>query len=281
MAAMGDGLGDATAILALRIDSDDRLQNTSRCLRYVLSNFGGIRVIILEDGAKPRVGEILTERDVAPHKERVSYSFVEEHSKIFHRTKRLNQCLKKVETPIAIIHDVDVILPVASMLEARRMIAEDGYGAVTPFSNPPGCTDVPQKDADALATNSTSHERLVKVCRNHVAGNGFSLFVATKAYADRGGENEDFVSYGPEDDARLYSHTRLGLKYGRVKGRVFHMEHQRGMNSSPSNPMFSHNVRVFQRIEDMDLPQLERHFEKRKVVLDRSPLEAGTAIGSG
>jgi hypothetical protein len=167
------------------------------------------------------------------------------------------------------------------MLEAQRMIAEGGYDAVTPFSNPPGCTDVPQRDADALAADSTSHERQVRVCRNHVAGNGFSLFVATKAYADRGGENEDFVSYGPEDDARIYSHTRLGLKYGRVKGRVFHMEHQRGMNSCPSNPMFSHNMRVFQRIKDMDLTQLERHFEKRRVVLDCSPPEARTAIGSG
>jgi hypothetical protein len=73
MAEMGDGLRDATAILALRIDSEDMLRNTSRCLRYLLSNFEGIRVIILEDGAKPRVGEILEERDVAMHKDRISY----------------------------------------------------------------------------------------------------------------------------------------------------------------------------------------------------------------
>lgn len=246
----------------------DRLQNTYRCLEYLLSNFGRLRVIIVEDGVRPQVDQVLRDESMLAYKDRVTYSFVEDHSRTFHRTKRLNECLKKVQTPITIIHDVDVILPLSSMVEAQRMIAEGGYGAVTPFSNPPGCTDVPQKDAGSLVSDVTSHEKLAKSCRNHFAGNGFSLFVATKQYAERGGENEDFVSYGPEDDARLYVHTRLGLRYGRVKGRVFHMEHQRGMNSSPSNPMFAENVRVFQRIKAMSRSQLREHFEKRKIELD-------------
>ena len=112
---------------------------------------------------------------MAAYGDRVRYSFVEEHSKIFHRTKRLNECLKQVETPVTIIHDVDVILPVASMLEAQRMIMEEGYGAVAPFTNPPGCTDVPQKDADLLVSDVSTHERLAVIHRTHFAGNGFSL----------------------------------------------------------------------------------------------------------
>ena len=78
------------------------------------------------------------------------------------------------------------------------------------------------------------------------------------------------MSYGPEDDARLYSHTRLGLKYGRVRGRVFHMEHQRGLNSSPSNPLFASNVRAFQRIKAMDRTQLSEHFMRRRILLDHA-----------
>ena len=151
------------------------------------------------------------------------YSFVEEHSKIFHRTKRLNECLKQVETPVTIIHDVDVILPVASMLKRTH----DNGGRLRcgdALHEPSWLHGRPSEDADLLVSDVSTHERLAVVHRTHFAGNGFSLFVATKRYADGGGENEDFVSYGPEDDARLYSHTRLGLKYGRVRGRVFAMD---------------------------------------------------------
>jgi hypothetical protein len=267
---MDDALRHSTAILAIRIDSEDRLRNTRRCLVYLLSRFAGLRIIVREDGVAARVRELLRSPEVAAYGDRVRYFFVEEHSKIFHRTKRLNECLKQVETPVMIIHDVDVILPVASMLEAQRIIMEEGYGAVTPFTNPPGCTDVAQKDADLLVSDVSTHEKLAVIYRTHFAGNGFSLFVATKRYADGGGENEDFVSYGPKDDARLYSHTRLGLRYGRVRGRVFHMEHQRGVNSSPSNPLFASNVRAFQRIKAMDRTQLSEHFMRRRIPLDHA-----------
>lgn len=275
---MAGTLEHCTAILALRIDSTDRLRNAERCLTYLLTRFEGLRLIIREDGKKPQVEALLTKDEIRKHGSRVRYSFAEDHSPIFHRTKRLNECLRQVETPITIIHDIDVILPVESMIEAQRMILEEGFSVVTPFTNPPGCTDVPQKYADWMLSDSSSWEKLVKACRNHFAGNGFSLFVATKQYADRGGENEDFVSYGPEDDARLYSHTRLGMRYGRVQGRVFHMEHVRGANSSPLNPMFSRNVGVFNTMKLMTRDQLAEHFGGRRIELDHTVADIQTSL---
>lgn len=125
------------------------------------------------------------------------------------------------------------------------------------------------------------------------AGTGFAIFMNTQSYVLLGGENEDFISWGLEDQERTYKLSRLGYTlsplyndhlYELIDGHtrqetsvqcqiipmfdsnfrgVYHLEHKRDINSSSLNPHFQHNEQLYNKIRDMSVPQL-RHYYKQK-----------------
>jgi len=78
-----------------------------------------------------------------------------------------------------------------------------------------------------------------------------------------GGENEDFLAYGPEDNERYFRFTTLGYNSGVIDGKVFHLEHFRGDNSSPSNPHFNHNHKLYESLKTMSVSELKDYYAKK------------------
>ena len=65
-----------------------------------------------------------------------------------------------------------------------------------------------------------------------------TLINRTSSYKKMYGENENFVSWGPEDVERYVRAVKMGLKVARVPSYIFHLEHPRGSDSSKENPQF-------------------------------------------
>ena len=60
-------------------------------------------------------------------------------------------------------------------------------------------------------------------------GGGF--FADRKAYLDSGIENEFFYGWGKEDGERVNRWDTLGYTFKRVEGYMYHLSHDRGVNS--------------------------------------------------
>ena len=261
-------MNESTALFALYIESTDRLANATRTLKFLLQNLQGIRVIVVEVG-RPKL-TALVQRLNENYNGRIDYEYIADENPIFHRTKYLNVGLRKVQTKVVIIHDIDCILPVEAYEEAERMILGGEFQIVSPFSNPPGVYYVPQDMADELL-DLTKHDSVLKTCRRGFAGNGFVIFFDSEAYARNGGEDESFFSWTCEDDSRLHCNRKMGLTYGRVQGHVFHCEHFRGVNSSKENPYWKAGELHFRYLYGLDEEQTKQYFAPKRIELTAKP----------
>lgn len=61
---------------------------------------------------------------------------------------------------------------------------------------------------------------------------GGAFLVNVELYRVCGWENEHFPGWGPEDFEREHRLDILGHKPSRVRGKIYHLSHPRGINSS-------------------------------------------------
>ena len=73
-------------------------------------------------------------------------------------------------------------------------------------------------------------------------------------------ENENFVSYGYEDNERPVRFEKLGYKVGRVDDLIYHMEHTRTMNSWFTNPHINNNKNLYETLKDMTSEELKEYY---------------------
>ena len=118
---------DVTFIIALTIDTYDRLDNINITVRYLLKNLI-TNIIIIESGHKSYKDEFKFDLN------NVNYYFLKDNTEIFYRSKLFNFALKHVNTPITVLYDADIILPLNSYLTARHKIINECYDLFLPFS---------------------------------------------------------------------------------------------------------------------------------------------------
>jgi len=238
-------LKNTTFIIPLRIDSEDRLVNMKIQLKYLTGNFD-TNIVLIEEGKKSYFNELqLNSRE----REMVDYEFVENDNIIFHRTKVLNQCLKKVKTDVVCITDIDALIQINSYIESEMNILLKNADIIQPFSNkPPYCMCYYIEQKDKYKVNIKNIADIMFSCKTHPAGNGFLIFVRTTEYIRMGAENEEFVSWAPEDNERYLRAKYHGLKYIRLDYPVFHLEHERNEYCSKEHSEYEKNWDLFVRL---------------------------------
>lgn len=235
-------LKDVTFVIPISYDHPDRFENLSLVTEMLKENFDANFVFIEQGGRK--FGSF------------TPWRFFD--GKYFHRTKMLNDCFRDATTPYAANYDSDVVLPPAQVVEAVHRL-RNGSDIVYPYSG----------DFWHL-TRSISYERLKK-CRDAgiFAGMSFrktehsrggAIFLNIKRFFCAGGENENFISHGPEDQERWARFTKFGLIVDFVKGCILHIEHWRGKNShSMQHSHGQQNQDEFQKILAMTKEELTEY----------------------
>jgi len=69
-------------------------------------------------------------------------------------------------------------------------------------------------------------------------------------------ENENFKSWGFEDNERVVRFDKLGLKYCRLEGCLYHLKHPKFNDSSKSNPYYQHNKEELEKISNMSKEEI-------------------------
>lgn len=224
-------LRDFTFLIPLRIDSVNRLENTLVTIEYILSNFE-TQISVLEASERNTglLNRMLTKE--------VNYVFIEDMDTIFHRTRYINQLVKSVDTDYIIVWDTDIIIPINQLMKSVDLMRKRALDFVTPFKDKFLETSeilrelfIQSRDIGVLEMHQGKMKALYNP--NPVGG---AFLAHRQTYIEAGMENEKFYGWGREDGDRMNRWKILGHKHQHIEGVIFHLTHERGVNSTFHSP---------------------------------------------
>ena len=255
-------LSEATFIIPIRIESQDRLRNVITTTAFLIDNFD-TKIIIKEVDS-----ESIFIRDVVPVlKEfydvntRIFHIFEKSNEPLFHRQKVLNEMIVEAKTEIVVNYDCDVLLPLDSYHEAYQSILHHTHDVIYPYGQ--GMYQYQVRATDEIVSDflQTGNYNILNRHSNlHTSDFGWVQFFNRQVYIGGGMENENFKAYAPEDKERFYRFTTLDYNVGRINDFVYHLEHIRGENSWFSNPYMESNLREWEKIQSMNKKQLLEYY---------------------
>jgi len=302
---------NVTFIIPIFVDSEDRLFNLTFLLKYLNSNFITNIKILEATKTDSKILNIISEYDNIDHR----IEFLKENGQM-HRSKYLNIMLSNTETEFVINQDVDVLIPINSYIESINKLEKEGYDLIYPFFKGlsqkmvfigpmKGDLASSEKEKAAYRDNrgwffnfmkdhrydlkkiekisipfNNQNLNLLKggkvFIKDWNSGYGHCSAFKTKSYKSGYGENENIVSYGPDDFERYERFKSLGYKIAHLsdkKHKVYHMEHYRNSDSNSKNIYFQKNNEEFERIKSMTKEQIHSYFSKLKYAKERGFLK--------
>jgi tetratricopeptide (TPR) repeat protein len=236
---------DLTITIPVRIDTPDRLRNLVTCTNFLV-NHTNARVLV-------GVGD---PSSVSPHLD-PRVEIVELHDStqsVFHRTRMLNDLARRAITEFIANLDCDVVVPLAQLEQALKIMREHGHDLVYPYDGT--MMEVPYayhpwlERAD-FPSLPTTLQRVM-----HPSSLGGCVIWRLQSFMRSGMENEHLISWGYDDDERHARANTLGMSIYRIDGCIYHLHHRRGENSSPTNPHVENNRREFERISQLSTEEM-------------------------
>lgn len=252
-------LTDCTFIIPLRIESSDREFNFDFIIRHLCNNLK-TNIIIHENDSTAKVKDLLNK--INTNQCSVNYIFEHNDNTTFHRTKMLNEMLSIVKTSVVVNYDIDVFMHPQTYLDAYKKIIEEDYDLVYPYQHgsvrwaayllkrTPDLhiyTDIQKSNAMLVPTDC-----------------GHCQFFKTDSYRQGFMENENYVSWSPEDQERKYRFITLGYKVCWIDTDVYHIEHSRGVNSCMENPHIFEAAELHKKLIIMNKSELIEYYKNQE-----------------
>ena len=178
-----------------------------------------------------------------------------------------------VDTPVVANYDSDILLPIESYINSTNMISKEWvhpdveggqpvkmiypYG----FGNYQLQCHVGDEEVTDFINSGFNFEAFNGNLREWDAKYGFCQFFDTEEYKKLGGENENFIAYGYEDDERFYRFNLLS-SVARLTEQVFHLEHGRTKNSWFNNPHCEDNKSLWELLKVKGKKSLTKYYEE-------------------
>jgi hypothetical protein len=259
-----------TFLIPTRIETEDRLRNIISVVSYLLKHTDA-KVII---------------KEVAPHNNflfralpiikkyvdisNLTFLYEESNEPLFCKSKVLNDLIVESDTKFVANYDADCILPVESYHKAYAMLENDQADVVYPYQ----CgiyqwrstynMNIFNSFMNTLSTNVLDKDKSLS---NSTIG--WTQFIKRQTYIDCYMMNENFVSWGCEDDEFYFRMSTLGNRIARVNNYVYHLEHSRTHNSWFSNPNFNNNYNLWNTIKTFDRNQLVNYYKDQEYLKNR------------
>lgn len=252
-------LTKTTLIIPIKIEHRDRYRNAETTLNFLNSNlYTNVFIFETSPTGKSRLDFLENLNNL-----KIKHWGVPDEAS-FHRTKYLNIMLDHVETPVVVNYDIDVMLSPENFLSCQEDILGGLSKVIYPYELGNGQIMIMETFDYAGFTNSGYSMDFINLSSDkieHAAECGHCIFFETEEYRKWGGENENFISYGPEDKERMYRFQKLSNSVSwRTGEKVYHLEHYRGNDSWVTNPHFSQNWVVFETIKSLDMNSLSQYY---------------------
>tara|TARA_A100000164_G_scaffold374036_1_gene406348 strand:+ start:34 stop:840 length:807 start_codon:yes stop_codon:yes gene_type:complete len=261
---------DLTFIIPTRIETEDRLRNIISSVSYLLRHLPA-KVIVKEVAPQSTfkfraIPEIKKYTDIS----NLTYLYENSVAPLFCKSKVLNDLIVAADTKFVANYDADCILPLTSYHQAYALLAGDKADVVYPY----GC-GIYQWKAEY---NMQVYQEFVSTLDYRVLDKrkslsnstiGWTQFVNRQKYIDSYMMNENFISWGCEDDEFYFRMSTLGNRIARVDDYVYHLEHSRTDNSWFSNPKFNNNWQLWHTIKTFDRNQLIQYYKGQEYLKTR------------
>lgn len=245
-------LRDTTFTIPVFIDHAHRIQNLELSVCMLQRDFD-TNILIGEQGSS-----------AAWHLQQACQYGGFPQMKVFHRTKMLNDMALAVSTPYVVNWDCDVILPPLQLwLAVQRLRA--GEDMVYPYDGrfarmPRSWHKKLERSLDIGVVGATEftgkHGKPVPV-----ASVGGAIMFNRESFIQGGLENENMISFAPEDHERIFRFKALGYTVSRVTGSLYHLDHWCGPDSSSKNPYFRRNHMELKKMKGMSPAKLAEYVE--------------------
>tara|TARA_R110000824_G_scaffold270034_1_gene458497 strand:+ start:982 stop:2661 length:1680 start_codon:yes stop_codon:yes gene_type:complete len=302
---------DTTFIIPLYIDSEDRLFNVSTVLRYINSIFETNIIILEATNDSSKIKSLVEMYDNVEHIvlkmtprepmhrskylnlmiERVKTPYViNQDADVLVPLVSYLQAIQKVKN-----EDYDMVYPYKyGKFQSRIYVGNSLQGMASsqqeknhylnsklPFMNffeqneydVNLIQEVSEKlpSAPDLPLNPQPDPKII-YSANWNAGYGHCQVLKTNSYKNAFGENENIISYGPDDFERYKRFKTLEYKVCHLDkdfNRVYHLEHSRNKDSNNKNEFFHHNEAEYDKICKMSKQQIKEYFLSQDYVFKR------------
>jgi predicted glycosyltransferase involved in capsule biosynthesis len=250
-------LNNTTFIIPVCVESQDRLNNAKTVLGYLNHHFI-TNVIIHElcDG-ESKLPSLDKFKNI-----KIEHIIEQSDMSTYHRTRQLNEMLDMVKTKVVVNYDIDVLLPVDTYLNASNLILNDTSDIVYPYGD-----GVYQKRVfTSFKRDKFDFDFNLDYINNGDydmwnSKYGHCIFLNTEKYKSCGGENENFIAYGPEDAERFERFSKIGYKIDRINDYVYHLEHYRTPFSDSNNKYFLENNSLYQELSRMSKDEIINYYK--------------------
>ena len=286
-------LTQTTFIIPLRIDSGDRLRNIILSTSFLINTFN-CKVIVKESDEmkKFEMWALPTIKELTSNLDNLTYIYEEDHNDHFHRTRLLNDMVMLSETEIVVNYDSDIILPIASYVDAYNMLMSKEFDVVYPYKfgemgerkvvinyKVETEEDLSKLTSDPIINSFTTYFNPETFDNSYFyAGNmngagwaeyGMVQFFNRQVYINGYLENEGFIAYAPEDVERHHRWKMLEYKIGRVDRHAYHLEHERTQNSWYTNPFMQKNNELWEYLKNLSKEELITYYEDQTYFKER------------
>jgi len=223
-------LTDVTFLIPVRLDSIDRLVNLKAVLRFLHENFlSNIQVLEADCFNTGLIKSIVNDS--------IDYIFIEDHDPIFFRTNYINQMVRNCKTPYLSVWDTDVIVPPDQILKSVEFLRLGQADFVYPYEKKFLDTSKIIRELYLVDNDWKVLDKHQKKMRKLYPPNpvGGAFLANREKYIESGIENLNFYGWGIEDGERVIRWNKLGYKYKRIQGNLYHLTHERGSNSTFHN----------------------------------------------
>jgi predicted glycosyltransferase involved in capsule biosynthesis len=241
-------LTDFTFNIPIKIESTDRRNNAITFFEY-MNSICKTNYIICEN-------DIINKINIL-NSPNIKLKLINEP--IFHRTKFLNIMAKESNTKFIVNCDIDCLVHEEQLYNSAQALRTNQTDGCNPFNM---CTQNIKKNFHNIIKGDRSLRNIIPqqhcYCENNfiVALGGIVMWNKEK-FIEIGMENENFISWGPEDWERVHRATKLGARFVKIPGPLYHLEHSKTSNSNEKNPHFHHNNMEFEKIKGMSKEQLQ------------------------
>lgn len=249
---------DCTFTIPVYYDSKDRLNNFKLSTKNITENFIA-PTMVGEQGIFKKFNAVSDEHGLHYIHRYTHFDSL----KHFHRTKILNDLFKDArDHGIVINWDADILIPPLQIIEAVRMLRANEADVVYPYDG--RFARVNRRFYNQIDKYNDigilSKEKLGGMDDGKISVGGAVMW-RSDAFKKIGMENENFISYGPEDNERYHRMLKLGLRVARVKGALYHIDHIASMNSGTGHQHFKKNVAELKKVEAMSAEELTEYVQ--------------------
>ncbi|RBL89455.1 galactosyltransferase-related protein [Chitinophaga flava] len=226
-------MNDVNFLIFCRIDSNDRINNLVTILSFIRQHFS-TNITILETGTTSRISPATITQFAA------DYEFVEDSQEILHLTRYRNMLLNKAQQKIVFFYDTDIIVPPENISRAAALLRLHPHALVYPFDGRSYLVNKFYSNIYRKINNFQWFEQYPYASTPWFKGTVGGIIGINRQWAlDNGFENEQLLGWGPEDKERYYRLKKKGARIIRLPGPLYHLYHERGVNSRPYSEDYS------------------------------------------